>query len=108
MLRSRRSFVWSLILALLCATLAVAQEPPAIRAAANTYYVDNALDGDIIDNPAACPNNENNADNKNCTLHQAIERANNDVGTSEIQFIIPADASDPDNGYDDVTTQSWT
>src|SRR5438046_2107540 len=107
MFRSHRSFTWSLVLALLCASFAAAQPPPAARAADNTYFVDNALDGDLIDDPAACPNNESNADNKNCSFRQAILRANADSGTSEIQFIIPADAVDPDNGYDNAT-QTWS
>lgn len=106
MFRSRRSFAWSLIFVLLCASIAVAQKPPVTRAAANTYYVDNALDGSLSSNPSACPNNENDANNKNCSFRQAIQRANADTGTSEIRFIIPADSADPDNGYD-AGTQSW-
>src|SRR6266545_1006905 len=107
MIRSHRSLAWSLVLVLLCASFATMQRLPVAFAAANTYYVDNALDDDLASNAQACPNNESNPDNKNCTLRQAIERANADSGTSEIQFIIPADASDPDNGYDSVT-QTWS
>jgi hypothetical protein len=105
MVRSRRSFAWSLVLALLCASFVAAQQSLVARAADNTYYVDNALDGSLSGNPTACPNNDNDANNKNCTFRQAIQRANADSGTSEIRFIIPADA-DPDNGYD-TTTQTW-
>jgi len=107
MIRSHRFLAWSLILVLLCASFATMQQVPVAFAAANTYYVDTALDGDIAAKPAACPANEANPDanNKDCSLRQAIERANADVGSSEINFIIPADA-DPDYGYDSGT-QTW-
>ncbi|HEU5103338.1 MAG TPA: hypothetical protein VFU22_30165, partial [Roseiflexaceae bacterium] len=106
MLRNRRSFAWSLVLALLCASIALAQRPPTTHAADNTYYVDTALDGSLTSDPSACVNNENDANNKNCSFRQAIQRANADTGSSEIRFIIPADALDPDFGYD-AATQSW-
>ena len=47
MIRTRRTLAWSLILALLCASLTIAQRPPSARAAANTYVVDNASDTDL-------------------------------------------------------------
>jgi hypothetical protein len=103
MLRSRRSFAWSLVLALLCATLAVAQEPLVIRAAANTYVVDTAQDTNLAANPSACTTV---APDKDCTLRQAIEKANSDTGTSDIVFNIPPDP-DPDYNYNS-STDTWT
>jgi hypothetical protein len=103
MLRSRRSFAWSLVLALLCASFVAAQEPPVTRAAANTYVVDTAQDTNLAANPTACTTV---APDKDCTLRQAIEKSNGDTGTSDIVFNIPPDI-DPDYNFDSVTG-TWT
>lgn len=105
MIRSHRTLAWSLILALLCATLATLQPLPVALAAVNTYYVDTALDDNLASNTNACPSNNSAADD-DCTFRQAIEKANADNTTSEIRFVIPADA-DPNHGYNS-TTNNWT
>lgn len=101
MIRTRRTLAWSLILALLCASLTIAQRPPSARAAANTYVVDNASDTDLTG--AAC--NSGVADD--CSLRQAIKLANADSGSSEIDFDIPADENNPLYGYNQSTGR-WT
>jgi len=102
MFRSHRSFTWSLVLALLCASFAVAP-PPAARAADNTYVVDTAQDTNLAANPTACTTV---APDKDCTLRQAIEKANGDTGTSDIVFNIPPDL-DPDYNFDS-SAGTWT
>ena len=98
-----RLFIVFFILLSFVAGNFVASEQPVAIAADNTYYVDNALDADLASDSSAC--SDQNANNKNCTLRQAIEKANSDTGSSEIQFIIPPSASDPDLGYDGT---NWT
>ena len=101
MIRTHRSLAWTLILALLCASLATLQPPSVARAADFQYVVDNALDTNLTATPACT------SDAKDCSLRQAILKANADSGTSQIVFDIPADDSDPDNGYNE-TTGLWT
>ena len=104
MTRSHRILAWSLILALLCVSFAALQPLPVALAATNTYYVDTALDDNLASNTNACTTNDSTADD-NCTFRQAIEKSNGDNVTSEIRFVIPADA-DPNHGYD-ATTNTW-
>lgn len=104
MTRTRHTLAWSLILALLCASLAIAQRPPVARAADHTYVVDTALDTALGTDPA-CDSDPTVADD--CSLRQAITLANADSGTSEILFQIPDDETNPDNGYN-ATTGRWT
>lgn len=100
MIRTRRSLAWSLILVLLCASFSFAQQPPSVRAAANTYVVDNATDADL--SGPACT-----AAADDCSLRQAIKLANTDGGSSEIQFDIPADENNSLYGYNQATGR-WT
>ncbi|MEM8533437.1 MAG: hypothetical protein AAGF95_21535 [Chloroflexota bacterium] len=98
-----RFFIVFFILLSFVAGNFVASEQPVAIAADNDYVVDNALDADLASNPSAC--SDANPNNKNCTLRQAIEKANSDTGTSLIEFDIPATPSDPDLGYDGT---NWT
>lgn len=102
MIQSRRTLAWSLILVLLCASMAVAQRPPTARAATTTYVVDLATDAGIGANPVC---DTNAADD--CTLRQAILKANSDGVSSAITFDIPADDTDPKYGYN-ATSGRWT
>jgi hypothetical protein len=95
MVRNRRPLAWCVALALICTSFFVARQPAAI-AAGGSYVVDNARDGDLTADANACIDALRN---NNCTLRQAIERANADAGASTITFDIPPD-SDPNNGYD--------
>jgi hypothetical protein len=79
--------------ALLCASLAGAAAPAVVAAADHTYRVDNARD-DGGGTQDACK--DSIANNKSCTLRQALTFAASDGGSSEIRFIIPANPSDPD------------
>lgn len=80
--------------------------PPTLSAAAYIYYVDSALDVGLASFPTGCPANDLTV-NKDCTLRQALERAESDGDTSAIQFKIPQSNTDPDNGYD-PNTGIWT
>src|SRR5262245_21641768 len=104
MSRNRRFSRLLLLVALLCASLAGAAAPSAVVAADHTYRVDSARDDDG-GTQAACK--DTIATNKSCTLRQALNFAVSDGGTSEIRFIIPANASDPDYGYSSVAG-TWT
>ena len=74
MIRTRRTLAWSLILALLCASLTIAQRPPSARAAANTYVVDNASDTDLTG--AACNSGVADDDlDPSCGLGNALDQA---------------------------------
>src|SRR5215475_11815984 len=95
MSRNRRSRHLLLLAALLCALLAPAAAP-ATATAAHTYRVDSARD-DGGGTQAGCEDNV--ANNKSCTLRQALTFAESDGGTTEILFIIPANPSDPDYSF---------
>ena len=60
---------------LLCASLAALQPPSVARAADFQYVVDNALDTNLTATPACT------SDAKDCSLRQAILKANADSGT---------------------------
>ncbi|KPV54534.1 hypothetical protein SE17_03185 [Kouleothrix aurantiaca] len=102
MIHSRRTLAWSLILALLCASMAIAQRPPTAHAAALTYVVDLATDAGIGATPVC---DTETADD--CTLRQAILKANSDGVSSAITFGIPEDDTDPNYGYNGSTGR-WT
>jgi len=104
MSRNRRFFRLALLAALLCGAIAGAAAPEA-QAADHTYFVDSAKDTAGSDPLLLCT--DSNPNNKNCTLRQALTLAESDTGTSEIRFVIPANAADPDFGYD-ATSQTWT
>src|SRR5262245_61643761 len=104
MSRNRRFSRLLLLAALLCASLASAAAPTMVAAASHIYRVDSARD-DSGGTQAACE--DINATNKSCTLRQALAFAASDDGPSEIRFIIPAQTTDPDWGYN-ATTKTWT
>src|SRR4051812_40983384 len=101
MFRSRRSFAWSLVLALLCASFVAAQKPPAAQAAVqcpsgeSCIIVTSAADpfNDVLP-PAANPHPDYKCDattTDGCTLREAITLANA-AGAgikTRIQFFIP-------------------
>ena len=72
MVRSRRSFAWSLVLALLCASFVTAQPPTA--AAAGPFVVTKTADT----NDLVC--------DSDCSLREAIRAANTAGGTATITF----------------------
>src|ERR1700712_977298 len=89
MVRSRRSFAWSLILALLCASFVGAQGTPVAQAATQILYVNTATDP----YPAPAGSCAFLADPTTdlCSLRTAILKANLAPAsdTFTIQFQIP-------------------
>jgi hypothetical protein len=104
MSRIHRIFRFVVLMAMLGASIVMVARPSYASAADNVYYVDNALDS-TGGSVAGCK--DSIATNKSCSLRQALTFATSDGGTSEIKFIIPADASDADYGYDSATSL-WT
>jgi hypothetical protein len=90
MSRSHRSFAWSLVLALLCAFVAIAAPAPAaVLAADQVLYVNTATD------PYPAPNGSctylADPDTDVCSLRTAILKANNAAAADKvtIQFQVP-------------------
>jgi CSLREA domain-containing protein len=85
MSRSRRSFAWSLILALLCAFV-VSASPPTTQAARLTFTV--TTTADTFNDPAdTC-----NATPTDCTLREALNSVNDPANAgSTVAFNIPTD-----------------
>lgn len=104
MSRIHRIFRFVVLMAMLGASIVMVARPSYASAADNVYYVDNALDS-TGGSVAGCK--DSIATNKSCSLRQALTFATSDGGTSEIKFIIPADSSDADYGYDSATSL-WT
>src|SRR5690349_6877379 len=100
MVRSRRSFAWSLVLALLCASFVAAQQPPTARAATKVFTV--TTTSDAFNDPSE-PCNETVDPNNlpGCTLRQALTAASlaGNAG-SKVEFQI--DRIDP--GYTNFAT----
>jgi hypothetical protein len=90
MVRSRRSFAWSLVLALLCASFVAAQQSPTVaHAATQTLYVNTATDP--YPAPAGSCAFLADPDTDLCSLRTAILKANSAAAsdTFTIQFQIP-------------------
>ncbi len=89
MFRNRRSFAWSLVLALLCASFVVAQPP--ITDAAGPFVVTKTADT----NDGVC--------GADCSLREAISSANAAGGNSTINFQGLSTVGEP--GFDGI---NWT
>jgi hypothetical protein len=101
MFRSRRSFAWSLVLALLCASFVAAQQPPTIvRAAGKIFTV--TTTSDAFNDPAdACSATTDPNNPPGCTLRQALNAANlSGNGGSTVEFQIQR----TDSGYTNFAT----
>ena len=123
MVRSRRSFAWSLVLALLCASFAAAQQPTAITHAAgltcpqgeSCIVVTSAADpfNDVYP-PAANPQPDYKCDattTDGCTLREAITLANAAGGGTKtrIQFSVPRNTTGyATRSYFGQTIETWT
>lgn len=99
----QRSARLVVILALFSALLGITSATPQANAntAARKYYVDSTGDAGISANPNACESDFADGD---CTLRQAIQKANADAGTSVIDFLL-LPTSDPNY---DLATDTWT
>src|SRR3954451_9155104 len=76
MFRSRRSFAWSLVLALLCASFVAAQAPPtAVHAAGKVFTVTTTSDT-FADPSDTCTETTNPNSLPGCTLRKALNSAN--------------------------------
>jgi hypothetical protein len=88
------------LLVLLLALSLLGWQPHVAQAqdSVSSYFVDSALDTDTPpDITTVC--NDQDPNNNNCTLRQAIKRANVDSTDNIITFIIPANSADPNTGY---------
>ena len=123
MIRSRRSFAWSLVLALLCASFVAAQQTPTVALAVglpcpageSCIVVTSAADpfNDVYP-PAANPQPDYRCDattTDGCTLREAITLANAAAaGTkTRIQFSVPrGSAGYATRFYLGQTVETWT
>jgi CSLREA domain-containing protein len=110
MLRSRRSFAWSLVLALLCASFVAAQKPLVVGAVATTFTVNTTADDtDINVGDGICYTGNNNSaptPAPACTLRAALLEANVAGSGSVVAFNIPN--SDPGRDASDPNAITWT
>ena len=88
---------------LLATCLSISLPSPSALAAGPVYVVDTALNDTPLVTATIC----SDAVAKDCSLREAIIKANSDNGPSQIEFKIPANASDPDNSYD-AAKRRWT
>jgi hypothetical protein len=92
MIRSHRSLAWSLVLALLCASFALAHRPPTAQAAGSVFTVTTTSD-QFVDPNAVCSPTTNPNSLPGCTLREALNSVNvlaNAGSTIEFQ-ILPSD-----------------
>jgi hypothetical protein len=119
MFRSRRSFAWSLVLALLCASFAAAQKPPIVAHAAGATINVNTTEDLFGDGPPGSSTGpdqggcfSNSANPLLCSLRQAINDANRTPG-STIKFRINSNESTdesiviPGNPPTIIGRQTW-
>src|SRR4051794_38714227 len=99
MIRSRRSFAWSLVLALLCASFVTAQQPPTVAQAAGAIINVNTTEDLFGDGTPGSPTGpdkggcfSNSSNPLLCSLRQAINDANRTPG-STIKFRIDSSES---------------
>src|SRR3954447_25439451 len=109
MFRSRRSFAWSLVLALLCASFVTAQKPLVAHAATQTIIVTTALDQF---NDSTLPDYKCDLTTTDgCSLREALKLANDapaDTSTN-IVFNIPQNtAGYSEDTYAGQVIETWT
>src|SRR5689334_17805593 len=122
MFRSRRSFAWSLVLALLCASFVAAQKPPLAHAVGLTcpsgetcIVVTSAADpfNDVYP-PAANPQPDYKCaapTTDGCTLREAITLADAASASTKtrIQFSVPRNTTGyGTRAYFGQTVETWT
>jgi hypothetical protein len=104
MLRSRRSFAWSLVLALLCASIALAQKPPSVARAAGALFTVTTTSDQFNDPNDGCTATTDPNNPPGCTLREALNSANLAANAgSTVDFLIPP--SDP--GYAKYPNAAW-
>src|SRR5688572_3768288 len=100
MIRSRRSFAWSLVLALLCASFVTAQQPTVALAAGKVFTVTTTSDT-FADPSDTCSETVDPNSLPGCTLRTALNSANlaGNAG-STVEFEIQRS----DSGYTNFAT----
>ncbi|MDQ2996736.1 MAG: hypothetical protein M3R61_06720, partial [Chloroflexota bacterium] len=76
MIRSRRSFAWSLVLALLCASFVTAQQPPTVVQAAGKVFTVTTTSDTFADPSDTCSATTDPNNPPGCTLRTALNAAN--------------------------------
>lgn len=76
MFRSRRSFAWSLVFALLCASFVAAQKPPTVARAAGKVFTVTTTSDTFADPTDTCSATTDPNNLPGCTLRTALNSAN--------------------------------